>query len=69
MQGLLLRAHVMGLKKPRDLTRILEKELARMPTVPESEKEIDAKIKEYDEKIQYAIKELSNTNTPQGGTK
>ncbi|NOR11304.1 MAG: DUF4157 domain-containing protein [Desulfovibrionaceae bacterium] len=61
MQGLLLRAHVTGLQKPRDLTRSLERELARMPTIPESEKEIDAKIKEYDEKIQHAIKELSDT--------
>jgi hypothetical protein len=62
MQGLLLRAHVHGLQKPRDLTRNLEKELARMPTIPESEKEIDAKIKAYDEKIQHAIKELSRTD-------
>ena len=30
--------------------------------MPESEKEIDDKIKEYDGKIQHAIKELSRTN-------
>jgi hypothetical protein len=61
-QGQVLRAHIRGLQQPRDLTRNLEKELARMPTIPESEKEIDAKIKEYDEKIQHAINELSRSD-------
>ena len=61
-QGVLLRDHVQKLQKPRDLTRNLEKELSRMPTIPENENEIDAKIKEYDKKIQHAIKELSRTD-------
>lgn len=58
-QGLVLRTHVENLQQPRDLTRSLEKELSRMPTIPENEKEIDDKIKEYDKKIQHAINELS----------
>jgi hypothetical protein len=62
MQGLLLRAHMRGLQKPRDLTRSLEKELSRMPTVPDSEKEIDAKIKDYDERIRHAIRQLARTD-------
>ena len=62
MQGLFLRAHVQGLQKPRELIRNLEKELARTPTIPESEKGIDAKIKEYDQKIQHAITELARTD-------
>jgi len=62
MQGLLLRAHVHGLQKPRDLTRNLERELTRTPTIPDSEKEIDAKIQEYDARIQHAIKELVRTD-------
>lgn len=62
LQGRLLRAHIRGLQKPRDLTRGLEKELARMPTIPESEKEIDAKIREYDEKLAHAIRELARTD-------
>ena len=61
-QGTLLGAHIRDLRKPRDLTRNLEKELARMPSIPESEKEIDARICEYDEKIQHAIRELSRTD-------
>ena len=38
-QGILLRAHVQRLQKPRDLTRNLEKELSQMPTILESKKD------------------------------
>ncbi|MCB2182653.1 MAG: DUF4157 domain-containing protein [Desulfobulbaceae bacterium] len=60
-QGELLRSHIEKLQQPRDLTRNLEKELARTPTVPKSEKEIDDKIKEYDTRIDRAISELAQT--------
>jgi len=38
-QGTLLGAHIRDLRKPRDLTRNLEKELSQMPTILESKKD------------------------------
>ena len=40
---------------------VLEKELARTPTIPK-DLDIDKKIREYDEEIRHAITELSRTD-------